>query len=95
MLTTVYVVIGDRDRRLTDAGWATYCADVTRAIEGYAVRVHGTWRSDPTDTWRSACFAVRVALADADQLKAALTAARTRHAQRSIAWAEAETTLFL
>lgn len=95
MMATVYVILGDPDALLSPAGFADYQQAVHQTIEEHAERLHAVWHSDDTDTPPSACIAFRVAERTADQLKAALAAVRARFGQRSIAWAEAETTLFL
>ncbi|NRQ35994.1 hypothetical protein HII36_29795 [Nonomuraea sp. NN258] len=94
MMATVYVVLGDPDGRLSVSGFAEYVEAALRTIETHAERVHGRWLSEPADL-PSAVVAFRVAEAGVAQLKQALAAVRAHYGQRSIAWAEAQTTYFL
>lgn len=94
MMATVYVVIGDPDGRLSASGFVEYYDATVRAIADHAERVHGRWRSEPADP-PSACVAFRVAEAAVANLKTALAAVRAHYGQRSVAWAEAQTTYFL
>lgn len=94
-MTTVYVVAGDPDRRLSGDEWRDYTSAVHRAIDEHAARIHGTWQSAPGDAWPSKAIAFRIADEQMPALRAALAAVRASYGLRSIVWAVADTHLYL
>lgn len=106
-MITVYVSIGNSDNRLGQAEWSQFYRDVTRALYGVGVVVHGQWVSEPTSAWQNACWCIEFDPAQSIVMKSGATTTVLRHMrtelariaaryrQDAIAWAEAAATIHI
>ena len=92
----VYISIGNSDDKLTQAEWSSFTHRIRSEINVWAKAVHGAWFSLPNAPWQNACWCVEFEKdVHAQEVREALTAARTEFRQDSIAWAAVTETEFL
>lgn len=91
----VYISIGNSDDKLTQAEWAAYVAEMLGGVVSLG-HTHGAWYSLPHTPYQNACWCVEFA-AGRQVLEAQESAIeiRKKYRQDSVAWAEAEVTVFL
>ena len=103
----IYISIGNSDDKLSQSGWHQFCDVIDRSVKmllatspmGYVV-IHGNWYSKTDDPWQNACWCVEMRKREGyatllQQFREHLHNAGMRFGQDSIAWAVAETTVFL
>lgn len=104
-LKTVYVSIGNSDDKLTQTEWARFQTEVLEVISETATQIFGVWHSGPRSQYQNMCvgFAFdpdhKVDLVFGETANAhlheSLDRIRAYFKQRSIAWAEVQTTEFI
>ena len=92
--STVCVMIGNSDDKLTQAEWSKFYAHVDSLVSLYAGHVFGRWASLPHAPYQNACWAFVVGEGTGggyrprDVLRLALSEVALSYRQESIAWVE-------
>lgn len=92
---TVFVGIGNSDRRLTAREYAQFIDETRAAIESYMTQLIGEWHSVPGKPWLNAQFAFTIRPGLANYLVDELRRIRGLYRQDAIAWAECPKTEFV
>ena len=90
-MKTITIQIGNSDDRLTQKDWASFVADVARAVESCPGRVHFAGASPGSEPWQNYCVVVEVESQFVELLRGEVESVRRRWRQDSVAWTEGET----
>lgn len=86
--TTVNVMIGNSDDKLTQREWSQFVRDIGHYIEKYSEEVHFSGFSNAGEPWQNASWTVSIKEENKELLRAALERSRGRFKQDSVAWLE-------
>lgn len=91
----VYISIGNSDDKLTQREWSDFQAQVQIVLVRLAIKIHGSWVSDPRDEWQNACWCLEPWAHLIEETRESLIRLADKFGQDSIAWAEVKETEFL
>ncbi len=92
--TSVVVLIGNSDNKLTQNEWSHFVEAMNQGIREFVTHIHFFGGSNPFDPWQNACWVCDVALDKIDGLKDCVRIIRKSHRQESAAMI-CGTTLFI
>lgn len=92
---TVFIGIGNSDRKLSARDYAQFVNETRDAIDSYKEQTIGEWHSVPGKPWLNVEFAFTIHPRDTPMLKDALRRIRGDYQQDATAWAECPRTEFI
>jgi hypothetical protein len=95
LVTTVFVMIGNSDDKLSQDDWHQFWGETSQVLLPVIKATYGVWFSDPVARYQNACWAFEPWPQHESEAKVRLARLASKWGQDSVAWAEAEDTVFL